>query len=270
MSRNGQTTNEQNALPIITPITDAELDVDRAIVTASESFRRPGTTKRHTHTRAQLLFAAHGTLTTAAGDGTWVAPPERTIWIPAGLPHVTSHSTGTELRSIFFRTEEAAALPKSFVVMQVSSLARELFLAVMRLPRLYDESGPEGRLVNVLIDQLIVLPEEPLHLPLPSSRKLRAIALRQARHKLAATSLAKAAEAVSMTPRTFARHFQNECGMSYGAWLRQARLLRALELLGAGKSVGDVAFTLGYESTSAFIAMFRSAFGKTPAGYFQK
>jgi len=35
-------------------------------------------------------------------------------------------------------------------------------------------------------------------------------------------------------------------GVTFGAWQRQARLLRALELLGTGMSVGDVAFSLGY------------------------
>lgn len=261
---------EDNTLPIVTPLTDNEMDVDRAIVTVSENFRQAGTTRRHKHRRAQLLYAAHGTLTTTAGSGTWVAPPERAIWIPSGLQHVTGHSTGTELRSIFIRADEASALSKNFAVMQVSPLARELFLAVMRLPRFYDEGGAEGRLVGVLLDQLVVLPEEPLHLPLPSSRKLRAVVLRQSRRKKATATLADAAAAAAMSQRTFTRHFQKECGMTYGAWQRQARLLRALELLGAGRSVGDVAFVLGYESTSAFIAMFRRALGKTPAGYFQQ
>ena len=59
-----------------------------------------------------------------------------------------------------------------------------------------------------------------------------------------------------------------ETGLTFGAWQRQARLLRALELLGTGLGVGDVAFTLGYESISAFIAMFRRTFGTTPARYF--
>jgi AraC-like DNA-binding protein len=72
-----------------------------------------------------------------------------------------------------------------------------------------------------------------------------------------------------MSPRSFARHFQAETGLSFGAWRRQAQLLRALELLGAGLSVGDVAFTLGYDSTSAFIAMFRRAFDTTPSRYFE-
>jgi len=71
-----------------------------------------------------------------------------------------------------------------------------------------------------------------------------------------------------MSPRSFARHFLDETGLTFGSWQRKARLLRALELLGNGSSVSDVAFALGYQGTSAFIAMFRRTFGTTPARYF--
>jgi len=64
-------------------------------------------------------------------------------------------------------------------------------------------------------------------------------------------------------------YFRAETNLAFGAWQTQARLLRALELLGAGQSVGDVTFALGYEGTSAFIAMFRRALGTSPSRYFE-
>lgn len=57
--------------------------------------------------------------------------------------------------------------------------------------------------------------------------------------------------------------------MTFGAWRQQARLLAALTRLAAKEPVTAVAFDLGYESMSAFIAMFRRATGTTPARYFQ-
>ena len=57
--------------------------------------------------------------------------------------------------------------------------------------------------------------------------------------------------------------------MSFGAWRRQLRLLRALERLAAGEPVTTVALALGYDSTSAFIAMFRRNLGRTPGSYFR-
>jgi AraC-like DNA-binding protein len=202
-----------------------------------------------------------------AEEGSWVAPPERAIWVPSGVRHSTRHSVGTELRSVFVRMDAVPGLPTHCAVVQVSPLLRELLLAVMDLPALYDEDGVDGRLVRVLLDRIAVLPDEPLHLPMPASRNLRAIATELSERP--GMALAEAAREAAMSPRSFARHFQAETGFSFGAWQRQARLLRALEFLGAGRGVGDVAFTLGYESTSAFIAMFRRAFGTTPTRYFE-
>ena len=41
----------------------------------------------------------------------------------------------------------------------------------------------------------------------------------------------------------------------------------AVELLGAGESVANVATALGYESVSAFIAMFKRLHGSSPARF---
>jgi AraC-like DNA-binding protein len=42
----------------------------------------------------------------------------------------------------------------------------------------------------------------------------------------------------------------------------------ALNHLAEGKTVQNVAGTLGYDSVSAFITMFRKALGKSPTQYF--
>jgi AraC-like DNA-binding protein len=68
--------------------------------------------------------------------------------------------------------------------------------------------------------------------------------------------------------RTLARLFRRETGMSFGAWRQQARLIEALARLGAGEPVTNVALELGYESPSAFTAMFRRSLGVTPSRYF--
>ncbi|WP_307724077.1 helix-turn-helix domain-containing protein [Acetobacter indonesiensis] len=49
----------------------------------------------------------------------------------------------------------------------------------------------------------------------------------------------------------------------------QARCLRAMEHLSEGASVTDVAFDVGYDNVSAFIAMFRRVTGMTPGQFSQ-
>ena len=64
-------------------------------------------------------------------------------------------------------------------------------------------------------------------------------------------SSAQAAGIVGMSERTLNRHFQQQTGLSYGEWVRRARLLEAL-VAGAGPAELRVALDLGYGSHSAF------------------
>ncbi|HID9099227.1 TPA: helix-turn-helix domain-containing protein, partial [Klebsiella variicola] len=57
-------------------------------------------------------------------------------------------------------------------------------------------------------------------------------------------------------------------GMSFGRWRQQLHLMIALSHLSEGQPVQRVAGTLGYDSVSAFITMFRKALGKSPTQYF--
>ena len=68
--------------------------------------------------------------------------------------------------------------------------------------------------------------------------------------------------------RTLERLFHHDTGMPLGAWLRRLRLQLAMESLAAGATVTESAHASGYNSPSAFVAMFRREMGVTPARYF--
>jgi len=68
--------------------------------------------------------------------------------------------------------------------------------------------------------------------------------------------------------RTLARLFLAETGLTFRQWQQQARLLESLVRLADGQAVTTVAMEVGYDSTSAFIAMFRRVLGTTPKKYF--
>ena len=75
------------------------------------------------------------------------------------------------------------------------------------------------------------------------------------------------ATTINTSARTLARRFQSETGLSFGAWRQQARVLEAMGRLGGGAAVTEVAFDLGYESVSAFSAMFHRATGASPTQF---
>lgn len=70
-----------------------------------------------------------------------------------------------------------------------------------------------------------------------------------------------------MSERNLARLVVKETGLSFRRWRHQLQLIVALQLLIGGKSVQDAAQSLGYDSTTAFITMFKKGLGQTPARY---
>ncbi|CUI57667.1 L-rhamnose operon regulatory protein rhaS [Achromobacter xylosoxidans] len=79
--------------------------------------------------------------------------------------------------------------------------------------------------------------------------------------------LAAWADWIGMAPRTLARRFQAETGLTPGAWRQRARLMRAQQMLAAGRGVTAAALEAGYDNVSAFIAMFKREHGVTPGRY---
>src|SRR3954464_5422064 len=41
----------------------------------------------HMHREAQLVYAAKGTMQVTTPKGRWLVPPDRAVWVPAGLAH---------------------------------------------------------------------------------------------------------------------------------------------------------------------------------------
>ncbi|MGE0419742.1 MAG: helix-turn-helix domain-containing protein [Acetobacteraceae bacterium] len=209
-------------------------------------------------------------MTTA--HGTFVVPPYLAVWMPAGVVHRIDASGTVRMRTIYIDTEHAGSpgtgLPGEVCVLHVTPLLRELILAAVDAPQTFPPDGPEARLMAVILDQIQVLPVAPLSLPIPQDARLRRIADALLADPADERTIDEWARLAGASARTLARLFQAETGMSFGQWRQQLRLLRALERLAAGEPVTGVALDLGYDSPSAFIAMFRRALGTTPRRYF--
>ena len=121
---------------------------------------------------------------------------------------------------------------------------------------------------ELILDELRMLPILPLHLPEPREASLLALC-RHIQATLAQPwTLEQAAAHLSVSGRTLSRRFQRETGLHFSDWVRRARLLAALNALATGRSVLEVALDLGYDSPSAFSAMFRRVLGVAPSDYF--
>ncbi len=75
------------------------------------------------------------------------------------------------------------------------------------------------------------------------------------------------AKVAGPSERALAGLFVSETALTFGAWRQRLRLLAAIARLAEGQAVTAVAYDLGYDSPSAFIAMFRRSLGATPGHY---
>ncbi len=126
----------------------------------------------------------------------------------------------------------------------------------------------QERIATVIRDEIRQARHEALHLPMPSDARLKKIAHALLETPGSARTLEDWALFAAMSPRTLRRLVVAETGMTFAQWRQQAQLTHGLDMLARGISVAEVSYELGYASPSNFIAMFRKAFGASPARYF--
>lgn len=224
----------------------------------------------HSHPRAQLVHASAGVLITNTPDGVWVTPPHQALWVPPGIVHQVSAFGRLSLKTLYILPEAAPHMPRACRVVPVSPLLRELIIHACGFPRGYPPQGPEARVMAVILDQMREAAAAPLHLPMPRDPRLAGVCRRLLEEPGDQRTLPELAAEAGAGERTLLRLFLKETGLTFRTWRRQARLLAALRRLAAGDPVTAVALDLGYESQSAFIAMFRRALGTTPGRYFPR
>ncbi len=238
----------------------------RAVVALATDYPADHRIAPHSHPRTQLVHAASGIMTVTAENRAWVIPRGRALWMPAGISHEIFTHGPVAMRTLYIAP--GTALPDALRVIAVSPLLRELILAVMAMPRLYGEDGAEARLIAVLLDRLRSAEIAPLSLPLASDARLRRVMGGLLVRPGDRRGLQAWARTAGASPRTLARLFVRETGMTFHLWRQQARLLDALRRLDAGQSVTTIAYDLGYSNPSAFITMFRRALGTTPGRFY--
>lgn len=251
------------------PVEDI-INIPRPVVALSKDFKNGHIIPFHKHWRSQLLYASHGVMTVTTEYGMWVVPPFRGVWIPDNTLHQILCSGQLLMRTLYFDPKLVKRMEKSCRVVSIPPLLKELILSAVNLPSLYPLNGSEERLMRVILDQIHTLTIDPLDLPLPKEERLQKIYRELFVNPGDNRSVEEWGKMTGTTSRTLSRLFQKETGMSFQQWRQQIRILEALRQLGQKVPVTNVALNLGYESTSAFIAMFKKALGKTPGQYFNE
>ena len=221
----------------------------------------------HAHRKAQLMLQIRGVLSCEAEGGLWVVPQQTAFWIPGGVLHTIKTVGASEAYCVLMEPEIARTMPSRCACLVVTPLLRELIIRSADFPLAYADDGQEARLVRVLLDELTRATPSKLHLPMPTDRRLRAIADRMMDTPADWATVDEWARRVGMSVRSLSRLFVRETGLSFGEWRRRLHIMLALRWLSKGLSVQAVSLDLGYESAGSFVTMFRKALGAPPARY---
>ncbi|SDG53888.1 AraC-type DNA-binding protein [Bradyrhizobium sp. Rc2d] len=225
----------------------------------------------HLHREAQLIYAAKGTMQVTTPGGRWLVPPDRAVWVPAGLEHAIDLLADIEMRTLYFdlpwlkREQQYEGLIKEFVV-RVSPLLHQAILA------LFDAGNTEARtelLVRLVMLELHQAEDSTTFVPLPREVRCRRAAMIVLDDPTGLHDIDTLARAVGTSARTLSRLFSTETQLSFKSWCQRARIAAAIQRLStdANVSVKQLATQLGYASVPAFSAAFRQVTGRTPTEF---
>lgn len=240
-------------------------NLPQAIGAMSKSFADGHVIAAHDHDRDQLLYATSGIMRLQTEREAWIVPPDRAAYIPAGTRHSVSMRGKVEMRTLYIDAAGSRTRPDSLCVVAVSNLLRELVMALAEEPVVY-APGSRGGLIAQLIElELLQARKLSLQVPLPKDPRLQRLCARLLANPSDRRTLEAWSEVAGASPRTLARLFESDLGMSFRLWRQRIRFQSAMEALSRGEAVSRVAQSHGYRSVSAFSAAFGKVMGMPPS-----
>jgi AraC-like DNA-binding protein len=232
-----------------------------------EGYPEGGRIPRHSHDWDQLALISESAALVETDTVYVVHPLLKGLWLPAGVQHSIYSPRRFFLHALYFEPGSLRT-DSDPQVLGLDNLGRELVLFLCGAPRA-SLRGPRHAHALALLEE--ILPEmkpESFSLPRPRHERARLLAdyFTAQPHDARPVEII-AGEIGGASLRTFERLFVEETGLSLAAWRRHSRLLTSLSLLAEGKSIGEVAHAVGYESAAAFSTAFKQCFGVSPSSY---
>jgi AraC-like DNA-binding protein len=226
----------------------------------------------HTHSQHQLIYAENGVVHICTEARAFLLPANHGAWIPANCAHrLHSDTAGLQLWLLYFRPRE----PEHEALGQlrlffISTLAREMILFTAR----WSIEGEANETEHYFYETARLLAIEwcsqplPLTLPLATESLLEEVTTYIQGNLTGSLQLESIALKYGVSSRTLMRMFRKHLGMTFGEYVRIARMVKAVELLTQpSMTVTEVAYAVGYNSLSSFSQMFRRLIGLTPYEY---
>lgn len=247
----------------LTPSDERHLVIRSMVVQCHPGVR----TTSSTQSWHRLVWAEAGVMIVRTPDGVWTTPTANAVWVPAGIRHELEMCGHISLRMLYVRPSIARSLPKACRVVAVSPLLRQVIARIATLNAVDRRVDWHVALARLVVCEVLEGARAPHELVWPEDPRAAKIAnLLQAAPGDRRT-LQRLCRGQGVGPRTVQRLFPQQTGLTFEEWRSRLRLLHAIRLLAEGKKSGDVAYSCGYLSPSAFVAAFRRLAGVTPGQF---
>lgn len=237
-----------------------------SVATHSREYPRGSRIPEHAHGSDQLVYASRGVMEVSSGQSLWKIPPHFGLWIPARTAHQIQMPEAVSMRTLYIRPVRAR-LASSCTVLHVGAFLRELIVEIVRVGRLRARNRIECALRDLLMAELERASPVPTGIMFPGDPRACRVAHLVIEDPGCPVSLKSMCASAGVSVRTLERTFRREVGTDFECWRRQVRLMKAIEMLVAGRRVKEVAFAVGYQHPGAFVALFRETFGTTPKAW---
>lgn len=227
------------------------------------------------HETMEITYVERGSLRFEATQGVFNVGTGRAIVVPAGTEHTTTLAEGTKACAIHLERRMVDQIAEEMRCREgegprvVTEAERIGLLSKMLESEASRPSDGSGLIVEALSEALVVevlrsLPDRRT-LRGPRDHRLRkAVAMIENCYKEPLT-IEALAHAAKLSRFHFSRLFREQTGMSPYQYLTCHRLERAAELLRrGGRSVTDVAFSVGFQDLGRFSRLFRQRFDCAP------
>lgn len=237
----------------------------RPIAAMAKGFTDGHEIEPHKHARDQLVYSLTGVMRVRTKTEAWIVPPDRAVYLPGQTVHAISMRGEVQMRTLYISRDAHDDLPSAPTVLEVSPLLRELVLALIDEPVIYDERGRAGAVAFLILAEIAKAQRLSLVIPMPRDARLLRLCNALLENPASRLTLDNWVDTAGASSRTLARLFEAELGMSFSAWRQRVRFHNAMEAIVGGEPISRVAERNGYRSSSAFSAAFRKAMGQAPS-----
>jgi AraC-like DNA-binding protein len=210
----------------------------------------------HKHLKGQLTYVDGGIAYVHVEGKILVVPARHYLWIPPGLLHfLTIRSTAAAIRTLYFTIASDDAFYGRMGIYPVDNLLHEMLLFTERVNWEVNKNNKHHSFLKALLYLLPEISNNILHTVLPVTRNERLVPVLRymESHISEEISLARISKEFAISERTLSRIFQAELSISFLQYLKQLRMVRAVEMmLQTSLTLSEIAYETGYQSISAF------------------